>query len=294
MAQFLGIALSAALLNLSLPPYDVFPLRWISLLPWLWILSHPAITLKRKALLIWVGATLFLWWQGWWIWQLYPLSWAGIQSPSLNVAVIGAAWFFGGIYFALPAMLLALSHYRLVLFPILWVVQEIIRSYSYFFYTYGDGSAWGNQFNIGILGYSLHTSHATPWIAPWLGVYGLSFVVAVINLLIFILFKKSFQKKFAAFAGFFIFLMLISSEFAPLPAIKKAAHALKVVVIQGDNPIRLSYDNEYFLSIANKYATAVRASLIKHPDTDMVVFPENATFFRTWTRLRQASGKRLV
>ncbi|MDD0813491.1 apolipoprotein N-acyltransferase [Curvibacter sp. HBC28] len=128
---------------------------------------------QRPAAGLWVGALFALSWLSGTFWWLFISmhTYGGLPAPLAVLAVLGLAAFLGS-YYALAALLYARWQARLasvlqrsVLFAALWTLAELLRGQMF------TGFPWGAG------GYA-QVEGLAPWLAPWLGVYGVGAVVA--------------------------------------------------------------------------------------------------------------------
>jgi apolipoprotein N-acyltransferase len=123
----------------------------------------------------------------------YPLDWAGIESR-WGLLFIFLSWFVCTLTLALPfgffgfGMKITLRNFGFLgvwTIPALWVICEYLKSWSLAIVGIGPGSVFGPHWSIGHLGYSLANNLKLLQLAGWGGIYLLSFLVVVINALIF-------------------------------------------------------------------------------------------------------------
>ncbi|PSR17257.1 apolipoprotein N-acyltransferase, partial [filamentous cyanobacterium CCP3] len=86
------VALSGMVMALALPPWSLWPLAWVGLVPLWWVVvATPSIALAAVYGLLWglvyYGISLA------WITHLHPLMWMGVPWLS-SVAIALSAWIF--------------------------------------------------------------------------------------------------------------------------------------------------------------------------------------------------------
>lgn len=169
----LGLALlGGALLAASMPGPDQGWLAWIALIPLLWAIDGKS---PREALRIgWLGGAAFFALDLYWLFSLWDWgSFAVIPGYLMLVAYLGLYW---GIF----AALYAFSRSRLPLWahvvtaPALWAALEYARSLTRFGFTWGQ------------LSDALYQQLPFIQLASLTGPWGVSFVVALVNLLLFL------------------------------------------------------------------------------------------------------------
>jgi ribosomal protein L31 len=60
----------------------------------------------------------------------------------------------------------------------------------------------------------------------------------------------------------------------------QATSLVNVLVIQSRNPVLFGYTDQYFENVVREYQKKVAEGLLMHPDTDIVVLPENTYFLK--------------
>lgn len=287
--NLLLVLCSVILLNLSLPPFDAGLLRYIALVPLLFFIAKSGnMSLVRRGIWLFLFAFLFLLWQYSGIFlSLPPLDWANITSPYTSWLIVSGIWI--GLSFALALaafpLLLAFSQRFFSLFPILFVLWEYLRSYFFSIIFLGPGSFIADIFPFGFLGTAAHTSGGLLFFAPFAGIYGFSFFVALINLIVFyLLFGKSpIRKKLRLGALAVLVASLGVAEWMPFPQSPPADSdkSLKIISINEKNPVQFRYTDEYYLDMLPRRLATVKEALSQHPDTQILIFSENSQFLRT-------------
>src|SRR3989475_2577348 len=170
-----GIA-SGILLVLSLPKPDLYPLAWIALVPWLYVVAsgldlRPTVACAYAAGLVFFGGTFY------WISETMAI-YGGLSIP-LAIGVGSLFVIVFALYFVLFGLGLHVAMKQfgargLLLAAPLWISVELLRSVLF------SGFPWM------LSGYALVPYTGILQMATWTGIYGLSFVaVAVNNLLLF-------------------------------------------------------------------------------------------------------------
>jgi len=160
---FLICLLSAGLLELSFPQIEWSPLAWFALVPLLSVLDGQKYWRAfRRAYLC--GFLFFTATLGWVVYVTYPGGILLMAFLALYFAVFGVAF----VYFQRLALMP-----RIFILASCWVALEFIRAHLF------SGFGWA------MLG---HTQFRNIWliqIADKTGVYGVSFLVILVNLLLF-------------------------------------------------------------------------------------------------------------
>ena len=256
-------ALSGLLLALSFPPINLSALAFVALVPLFFYLDKPATFVRtaRAGILtaaIYFGITLS------WLNSVGAISW--LAFPAYVVAVIGhVAGFF---CFILPVV--ALKSYLGLPFlytaPFAWVACERLRSY-------GDLSApWAH------FGYSLTRFPFLLQFADIVGIYGVSFWLVTLNVLLFEAIRARHNPaQFRTYALLWLALfggVNLYNAVRWIQGTEPVTGHVNVAVIQPNVPERLKWDDRYSREILRKTfdlnTAATRGS------TDLVVWPETA------------------
>jgi apolipoprotein N-acyltransferase len=178
--------LSAGLLELPFPLAGPLPIwrtafAWFGLVPLLWAILLPAATnqprpLRRAFLLSYLCG--FLWYTGNCYWVRDTMSHYGDMPAMAPTLLLGAFSLVLGLYFGLFGLCVALvrrttgsTRLALAAAPILWTALELAASRI-------TSVPWDQ------LGYSQVDNALVNQLAPWTGVYGISFLLVAVNVLI--------------------------------------------------------------------------------------------------------------
>jgi apolipoprotein N-acyltransferase len=164
-------ALSGALLVLSLPKPDLYPLAWIALVPLLYLIGG---TQSVSAVMIssYVAGVIFFAGTCYWITETMSI-YGGLSVPvAVGVGALFALAF--ALYFVLFGLGLHLAVRKfgrrgLLFAAPLWVTVEWLRSVLF------SGFPWM------LSGYALAPHAGILQMATWTGVYGLSFLATAVN-----------------------------------------------------------------------------------------------------------------
>jgi apolipoprotein N-acyltransferase len=154
--------LSAGLLVFSFPNFDCGPLIWVALVPWLFAVEGPrkgrAFGLSYLVGVLFFSAALY-----WFLYVTVPGALALYVVLSFYFAFFG----FACAYFSrLPLWM------RCVVLPSVWVALEFTRGHLF------SGFGWVN------LAHSQHQNTLLIQISDLTGMYGVSFLVVLVNILI--------------------------------------------------------------------------------------------------------------
>jgi apolipoprotein N-acyltransferase len=278
--EYLLALLSGVLLALSFPKADFSVLAWFAFVPLLL-----AIAKKRPQAAFRLGFVCGLTAYGgilYWlniVMTLYGnLPW--LASFCLFLILAG----YMAIYVGLTAMLVRKGEISgistLLSFPFLWVGFEFLRSFLL------TGFPWA------ILGYSQYRILPLIQIADITGVYGLSFLIVLANVVLLRIIKGAVMKGPSIYpaksAALLVALLLLTLGygFMRLNSVEKGA-PLKVALIQGNIPQDVKWDPAFQESTIAVYERLTRKACAG--GVGLVVWPESAVPFYFQDDLKYAS-----
>ncbi len=251
----LGAAAAAgALASLANPPADLGPLALVALVPFLWALggARPA----RGAL---IGFAFGL------VYDAILLSWLLAFGPVawLPLVVVEAAFVaaFGAV---LPVIARAGRPLRSALWAAaLWTAIDWIR-----------GSWPLGGFTWGGLGYTQHGNGLLLPLASVTGVWGITFVVVLVNALVLAALGslRPAPRRAAILAGVGLAAVLVPA-ILPLPA--ASGPRLRIAVVQGNVPRSIASDRFLQSGVVAENHIRLNRELAGDPP-DLAVWPENA------------------
>jgi apolipoprotein N-acyltransferase len=257
-------AVSGLLLAASFPTIQFHLLAWFALIPLFVALKGSSV---RDGL--WTGGiTGLVYFAGTVHWVTNSVHfYGGIPLvPASLITLLLCAYL--AIY---PAVFgAALSHIRnthpsltFLAAPALWTALELARTYVF------SGFPWS------LLGYTQYTTLPVIQIADITGVYGISFLIVLVNAALaeLVLDRKRFLPLLAAGAV----LVLVLSYGVMQIGKPEAAGSFKVAVIQGNIEQDQKWDPAYQMQVTGVYERLTLKAAQLHPD--LVLWPETATPF---------------
>ena len=248
---FLSCLLSAGLLVLSFPKIAWTPLAWVALVPLLCALDgqKPWQAFRRAYLcgFLFFAATI-----GWFVYVTYPGAFLLVAFLSLYFAVFGLMF----VYFQkLPVTP------RIFVLASSWVALEFIRAHLF------TGFGWV------MLGHSQYKNLMCIQIADITGVYGVSFLVVLVNLLFFETWRaRSFLLK-ANIAVITILSVVLIYGFW-VTGQKKYYEMVKVGVVQPNIPLAVDWDENLKPWIIDK--TIQLTQKLRDQKLDLIIWPETS------------------
>jgi len=251
---------SAALLTLAFPRFDLWPLAFVGFVPFLYAAEG-----LRGGRAFWLGMVFGIHWFIFLYHWLAPVSMFGFM-----LLVVYQSLFTG-------AFMLAFTYARdrtrlplLLVFPVLWVAVEYLRSVGYL------GFPWG------LLAHTQYKWTLLIQVADITGAWGVSFVVAAVNVLVYYIVKDyrtvaTWLRAGGAIAGTFLVLNL----YGALDRVsEKESEPVRVGLLQGNIDQAVKWDPAYRDETMSIYrglafdAARAGAELIIWPETSAPFYVE--------------------
>jgi len=244
--------LSAALLALTFSLSTFWFLAWFGFVPLFFAVENKSKV--TRFLLAYLTGVLF------WAGTIYWLAHVTLLGTIILVLYLA-------IYFGIFGLFC--SGRSLILIPSAWVLLEYIRSYLF------TGFPWA------LLGYSQYNVLPAIQIADITGVWGVSFLVMMVNVSAYKIIGNRLWEKEKKREILLPFLLVIFSlgygysRLYLLPATYNLQPAIKVSVIQGNIPQELKWEPKAMGYILNKYTRLTEEAA--KVDPDLIVWPEAAS-----------------
>ncbi|MEJ7931016.1 apolipoprotein N-acyltransferase [Ramlibacter sp. AN1015] len=244
------------------------PLWWLQLLS----LAVLAAVLRRQpswpraALCGWLFATCWLTGTWWWLFISMHV-YGGLPAPLAALAVLGLAAFLGSYYAVAAATYWRLGRHTVLpgalVFAAAWLLAELMRGV---FFT---GFPWGAG------GYA-HVEGPLAALAPWIGVYGIGLVAALVAGLLGAL-DRSGQAAWRGALAVPVLLLAIVS--LPTVEANQPGARLSVALLQGNIPQEEKFQGNSGIPQALAWyaqeLTQARASLVVAPETAIPLLPRD-------------------
>ena len=276
----IGLAALAGMLSIFIfPSYNVELLAWIVFIPLFAAIQQE--NLKNTFWLGWgAGVIHFL---GTLYWVTVAMTVYGGIHPILSGVFLLLMSMYLALYMGLFCLILRYGQQQTVLplivsAPVVWVGLEYVR--SFFFLAF----PWN------FLGYSQFLTPSVTQIADITGVYGVSFLVMLVNAGLYTcIFSKVSRgiKITTAVATVCCVGCCMGYSLWRLPSEQvaktgntpstEASQTVKVAVVQGNIPQNLKWDPKHRQEIFATYIRLSKRTLDKHPD--LIVWPETAVPF---------------
>lgn len=234
----------------------------------------------------------------------YPLDWAGINS-SWGLLFIFLSWFVCALTLALPfglfgfGMKIASRNFGFLgvwTTPALWVIFEYLKSWSLAIVGMGPGFVLGPHWSIGHLGYALANNLKLLQLAGWGGVYLLTFLVVIVNALIFGIVadwqKENGRKPVFLKAGTLILILVAAFVLGEWELGRKGEFSennprvIKVALVQTDFPSAFREDFSSLHSRLEALLSLIERIKDKQEHFDIVVMNERHHFINLLSRIQ--------
>ena len=275
----IGLALCSALfIFLSIPKVDWWPLAWIAFVP-VMIALHDAGrsgTLVRVCMISLAFGFLSGVGKVYWIMETV-MSYGGLNAALGLVSMAGVATVVG-LYAFLFGIFVARTDWKSPLFPLfaaaLWTALEFAQTYLF------TGFPWE------LLGYSQYQVLPVIQIAGFTGVYGVSFLVMLLNAtlaMVFIALRERIAWRAPVFAMSLACLSLVGAtgygwwSIAHQRGLERLTPPVKVAVVQGSMEQGMKWSESVLQGTVDVYRDLTRSILSEGPE--FIVFPETAMTF---------------
>jgi len=259
-ARFLLSAAAGGLAVLAFAPFSIYPLAFLSLALFYELLTRSK---TRDGFLVGWGFGLGLLGFGIY-WIRISLSQYGNMEPWLadfmTFLLVAAMALYYGLAGALVSRLSGIAPRcgPLLVFPAVWVLTEWLRGWLF------TGFPWLT------IGYS-QVDSPLAGLAPIIGVYGISLVVALCAGLLWAFVHRRGRPRYAALSGF-VLIWLGSAFLARVQWTEPDGKDFPATVVQANIPQSLKWNPEERIPSLRAYLDLTR----EHWDSDLIVWPETA------------------
>ncbi|MEA3560521.1 MAG: apolipoprotein N-acyltransferase [Candidatus Omnitrophota bacterium] len=266
MSTFFLCLFSALLLVFSFPVFKLTGFAWFAFVPLFIAIDGK----KMRKAVIFSCLTGFVFFLGTVYWIGYVSVWG------LTILVLYLTLYFG--VFGLFVSCLSSGFWFLLLVPCFWVALEYIRSHLF------SGFGWA------ALGYSQYLNIPLIQIADITGVYGVSFLVMMVNVSIFQILQaagrrpqaagRKFQTARTDFKSLLINIGIVSLiliavfGYGKSQLLKRPEPKIKIAVVQGNISQQEKWDPQLKQLILDKYRVLTKLASFNQPD--IIVWPETA------------------
>jgi apolipoprotein N-acyltransferase len=284
--RYIPAVVSGGALIFCFPPYDLYPLAWVALVPFLVSLQGMPLLRALKTGMV-AGFVSFF---GTLYWIYHSINHYGGLSFVPSILIVALMCLVLSLYTGLFAVLFAnrINSTELpasLLAPLFWTVLEYARTYAL------SGFPWAG------LGYTQHTFLHLIQISDITGVYGVTFLVAAVNGAVADLFISGRRRQemplyhmFPTVAGAVVLVLLLAAAFgygSYRLGQERPGRSVTVSVVQGNVPQDQKWDEQYQSATMDVYRLLTLQAVRQKPD--LVIWPETAVpFFFGYDEARTA------
>ncbi len=253
--QLIFIITSAVLLILSFPDFNFEFLAWIGFVPLFFAIEDKK-PIEAFLISYLAGIIFFL---GTMYWLIH------VTLPGMIGVALYLALYFGLFGLVCSYYLRRANSYSLLLLiPSAWVALELIRSH------FITGFGWN------LLAYSQSFTLPVIQIADTLGAYGVSFLIVLVNISVFLTIKEIRKKDYYLKSLIIALFILFISVYYGVFRIKNIfiGENLKVAVVQGNIPQVKKWDPSFRDDILKKYERLTKEAASQSPE--LVIWPETS------------------
>jgi apolipoprotein N-acyltransferase len=243
--------LSSALYILSFPNFNVSWFAWIALIPLVFVAQHPAT--RHSFLWGWLAGTLAYGGILYWIIVTYQAAHLSMALAILSLILLAA---YLGLFWGAWAWLISRNK-NVVWGAATWVALEYLRTYLF------SGFPWA------LLADSQVKNLALIQIASMTGVYGVSFLVVLINLAL-----ASRRSRTVISAGTLILAVCLYGRYQLIRPNGASRRLIKVALLQGSIDQYKKWNRAYVEEIEKTYESLIRQTSLYKPN--LIVWPETS------------------
>jgi apolipoprotein N-acyltransferase len=262
-------AISGALLALSFPKYGYGYLTWIALVPLFWAIRETG--LVRQGLILGFISGMFCY-IGLIYWITFVVVNYGYLPIYLGIILMFLLAAYMSLYIGVFAAGIVFFRDKVALYfiaPALWICLEYGKSHLF------SGFPWEN------LGYSQYQNQYLIQFADIAGVFGLSFLIVLVNASLFELVTKRSKKEFISVA---VVILIIActiiygvNRSKQVNAAMENAPKIKVSLIQGNIDQSIKWNDDFQKETIIKYEQLSLQNALS--ERGLIVWPETAVPF---------------
>ena len=260
--KYLLALLSGVLLGIPFVIYDLALLSWIALIPFFFAIE--GVTRKKAFFLGWVMGICFFVLNGYWL--LYPLTEFSGFPMVVNLflfllVVIILALFIAAFSVILKSITNHNNYFLILVAPVIWTAIEFIRTLLPI------------QYYFAFLGYSQSFISQLVQLAHYGGVYIITFLIVLFNVLLYLAIKKN--KLRYALLGILLFGILFSYGQWQINRPLEKEREINISVIQPNIAQEIKMSSEHQSEVREKIIELSEEEIAKN-EPELVVWPETA------------------
>ncbi len=259
---FLSI-LSGLLIALSFPKINAFYLAWIAFIPLIYCSLRNCV--RNSLIYGFISGMICSAFSLYWIFSVLEYN---TNSYIQSFAASGILWAYLSLYFSLWSGIISFSrrHFHPVLSSLFgacaWVTLEFIRTY------FLTGFGWNS------LGYSQSSFVHIIQIADITGVYGVSFIIVFINMLLYYWLQDSKNKRYLVLSAALFFAVILYGSVRIGKYNPTYGEKISVGVVQPNIDQYKKWNDSYIDYILQTLGN--NAEYFKDKNIDLLIYPETA------------------
>lgn len=175
------------------------------------------------------------------------------------------------------------SQYLII--PAIFVLFEYARAYGFGLLWAGSGTLFGPHWTMGNLAYALAGNDLALKFASYAGIYGVFFLIVLVNYLIFITLKNKLAWSFTRFVRMTLTIaaIIILITLGPKLLKQKSPSSDKEInfaLIQTNQPTKISSTPKETLDAFKEQLDLLNRIAKEHPESQLIIFPEASDFFK--------------
>lgn len=268
-------------------------LFFISLVPLFWSLVHIDSAHRNKFSVFWygfvAGMVYFLFSFRWFL-SLYPLDGLGINSHFVSLILVIILWLFIAMLMSVFWGLFAITFCYLknrsdkkifilgiLLAPALFVLIDYMRPFAIGVISYSSRGLLGPHWTLGNPAYALFNNSLILALSSWIGIYGVLFVLVLINFLILSFALNKRYKSLLIVSVATVVLVIVGQAWQRLGT---GERTISFSVIQTDQSYNLENSSANSLNSFKKELELLDRVLKDSPESKVIIFPEGSNFFK--------------
>ncbi|MBW1679493.1 MAG: apolipoprotein N-acyltransferase, partial [Deltaproteobacteria bacterium] len=264
-------SVSGIILTLTFPKFNLSLLAWVALIPLLIAMEDKP---SRKAFFLgWITGIVHF--TSLLHWVTISMTQYGNLPVVISILLLVLLSLYLGLYVSIFGGILSFFRSRylddpVVIAPAIWILLEYLRTYLL------SGFPWG------LLGYSQYQNLSLIQISDLTGVYGVSFIIVLVNASIYLIIKWArsrsgpfpFQYTLSAIIILLVVLVYGNFRMDTIQNSNRNSPQLRVALIQGNIDQEQKWETAFFNETLLIYQKLTLAAAQDH--SDLIVWPETA------------------
>lgn len=289
MIKIAPFIVSSILISLAINfPQNLSFLSLVFLIPILSYIKKNQIekTLRVDVARMFLFGFLFMFLSSLWFIDAYPLDWLGVNDKLFSFFTVGLIFFMFCFISSIPISFWVIFVHvfkkssffiNSIIGASSWILLEYLRSFVIAFSVYGNETLLGPHYTNSSLGYTVFNIPIIKELLPVGGMYLASFVVVLINYLLYgALFEfKIKSKKKDVLILLMTIIIIITSSFFIINKIRENNSLSKTIIPTVVTTYLPSTSNKYLEEYKKNIASFALKKINKEVSDTIIIFPEN-------------------